>query len=842
MKHIFTFLIVLFYSFGVFAQDCTIKISFSANPNVPSGYIFKTDPQTDSAKYYWSFGDNTFSDSPMPTHSYKTSDTYLIQVKVTGTDGISCYGTLTERFEVGPATPPPYLMTGKGKVSKTTSTETCSLSITLTTGTVLTPVETVPAFEYKDGQYVEIAYEIHQEIASGCLTGISTKIVRISEIIQQPACVVAITYTKNPNSPKSYTFKTDQQADETKFYWSFGDKTSSDMSTPTHIFKIGDTYLVQVKIISKDGKTCYGELKGKFEGGNTIPPVIILEGKGKVKKTDTSDGCGLSITLSNNTIIIPIEIIPAFEFNDGQYVSLAYEYLTDKPSGCPAGVSVKIHKISDITPLPVCKIPIIYQKSTTSPTAYTFSTDTQPEGSKYYWRFGDGGISELASPVYSFKKAGSWLINLKVTNAAGKVCYGEIKAQFEAGTNPVLSGRGKVRKSTSESCDLVIATENGVLVPATLVTDFILKDGQYVEFTYEKYAEKITSCNEGSDIKLISIHEIQIVPVCKFEIVIKPKTGTPNSFLFNTVSNSEVSTWKWSFGDGQTSELKDPEHAYEKAGIYEVSCTITTAAGCTETRTMKHNVLAVPIPDCSGAISIILYDPTEKQCNGKAIVKLLDIQGVEIPNVKYNWSDKQSGSTVENLCPDRNYIVEASVEGVCQKRYSFSFLSKPIWRASSSMGQNNFSVVEPKEGVEYEWDFGNGTVLKGAEVTCDFANDGVYDVQLKAAIGTDFSVYSQEIVVMNSITGTTIINKSEINIFPNPVKDMLKINFGNPVKGDICIEILNLAGQKQLTRKINTDGFSQAAINIEQIKSGMYFLRISSGNQVIADHKFLKTN
>jgi PKD repeat protein len=842
MKHIFTFLLVLFYFSGLFAQDCTVNISFSANPNIPSGYIFKTDPQVEGAKYYWSFGDNTISDSPMPSHSYKITDTYLVQVKVTKTDGSSCYGTLQERFEAGTGTPTPIVMTGKGKVSKAATTEACGLSITLVGGTVLIPVETVHAFEYKDGQYVEIAYEIHQEIASGCISGISAKIVRISEIVVQPICKVPITISKNSTTPISYTFKTEQQPEGTKFYWSFGDKTSSDMASPTHTFKIADSYLVNLKVSSPEGKICYGEIREHFEGGTVPPSPTILYAKGKVKLTTTTDVCGLLITLNNNTTIVPVEMVPTFVFKDGQYVEIAYELLTDKASGCPNGLAAKIDKISDITPIPVCKVPIAYSKSAATPFSYSFSTDPQPEGSKFYWRFGDGGISELAAPVYTFKKAGLWVINLKVTDAAGKACYGEIKAQFEAGTNPVLSGRGKVRKSTSEGCDLVISTENAVLVPASLVTDFILKDGQYVEFTYEKYAEKITSCKEGTDIKVISIKEIQVVPTCKFEIVIKPKAGSSNSFVFTTVSNSEVKTWKWSFGDGQTSDLKDPEHAYEKAGVYEVSCTITTAAGCTETRTLKHNVLAVPVPDCSGAISIILFDPTDKQCNGKAIVKLLDNQGAEIPNVKYNWSDKQTGSTVENLCPDRNYIVEASVEGVCQKRYSFSFLSKPIWRASSIMGQNNFAVVEPKEGVEYEWDFGNGTVLKGAEVTYNFANDGVYDVQLKAAIGTDFTTYSQEIVVMNSITGTTIINKSEINIFPNPAKDMLKINFGTPVKGDICLEILNLAGQKQLTRRINTDGFSQAAINIEQLKSGMYFLRISSGDKVIIDHKFLKTN
>jgi len=223
--------------------------------------------------------------------------------------------------------------------------------------------------------------------------------------------------------------------------------------------------------------------------------------------------------------------------------------------------------------------------------------------------------------------------------------------------------------------------------------------------------------------KTVKIENIPVITSCKFDLVVKPKDGTPNTYLFSTVSQAEINSWKWSFGDGKTSDLKNPEHAYEKTGVYEVSCTISTAAGCRETRTVKHNVLALPLPNCSGAFNILLFDPTEKNCNGRATVKLLDNQGLEIANVNYRWSDNRTGSTVENLCPDKAYSVLASIEGVCQKSYSFTFLSKPIWRASSINGKNSFSVVEPKEGIEYEWNFGNGIVLKGAEVTYSFEND-----------------------------------------------------------------------------------------------------------------------
>jgi len=329
---------------------------------------------------------------------------------------------------------------------------------------------------------------------------------------------------------------------------------------------------------------------------------------------------------------------------------------------------------------------------------------------------------------------------------------------------------------------------------------------------------------------------------CKFDLIVKPKEATPNSFLFYAVSPVEIKTWKWSFGDGKTSDAKNPEHAYEKTGTYEVTCTVTTAAGCTETRTIKHTVLAAPLATCKGAISLLLFDPTNNMCNGKATVKLLDENAKEIANVKYIWSDGRTGSSIENLCPDKSYTVQAIIDGICQKNTSFTLLSKPIWRASTINGQNNFTVVEPKEGVQYEWNFGNGTTLKGAEVNYDFEKDGVYNVKLTATSGADFSEFSQQVVVLKSITGTDIINKSEVQIFPNPVKEMLNINFGNPVQNQLLIEINSISGQKTYSQQLNNEGFNQASINVQALNPGIYFIRITDGSHLIAERKFIKTN
>lgn len=928
MKTILTFLVVLFSFSGLFAQDCSVKIVFSTNKSLPPSYTFKIDQQYTGAKYYWSFGDNTSSELVIPTHTFKAPGSYLVQVKITKADGKICIGELKTQFEGGTTTNTPATLTGKGKVKKSATSDGCSLLITMENNTILAPVEVMPKFEFRDGQYVELKYELLKDVPSGCPTGISAKIYTIAEIPNTDVCKLPITFTKSTTSPITYTFSTEAQPEGSTYFWTFSDQGKSESVSPKHVFPTSGTYTVNLKVINASGKICNGEFKGTFDGGISANPAIF-SGKGKVINKASSNGCGLVIAMDNGNILVPAEWGTNFQLIEGQYLELAYEFIENKVLECTIGVAVKIHKVSEIIQPTVCKIPITYTKNSTSPVSYKFKTSTQSEGSTYYWFFGDEGKSSMESPNYTYKKAGTYTVNLKVIDKAGKTCYGEIKATFDGAEAAVLAAKGKVKKLTTPGCELGIVLENGTtFIAAKMATYFLFKEGQYVEFTYEKFDQKVTTCTEGTDIKIFSIKEIvqnteckayftatnklwsdpamikkvaftnlstgdikecnwnfgdnktsnELKPVheyaafgeykvclstvtttgckseycaivkvestpvvtCKFDVIIKSKDNAPNTYLFYANSNTEIKTWKWIFGDGKTSDQKNPEHTYSIPGIYEVSCFITTVEGCQETRTIKHTVLNSALSSCKGAINLLLFDPIDNKCSGKATVKLLDEAGKDIANVKYLWSDGRTGSTLENLCPDKPYTVQAIIDGVCQKNTSFTLMSKPIWRATTINGKNSFSVVSPVEGVEYEWNFGNGVFLKGAEVNFDFEADGVYDVNLKAVVGGDFAEFSQQVVVAKSIAETDVINKSELEIYPNPVKEMLKINFINPVEGNILIEVLNLSGQKTYSQQLNSEGFSQASVNLQQLKPGIYFLRITNGEKVIADRKFIK--
>ncbi len=52
---------------------------------------------------------------------------------------------------------------------------------------------------------------------------------------------------------------------------------------------------------------------------------------------------------------------------------------------------------------------------------------------------------------------------------------------------------------------------------------------------------------------------------------------------FFSSPSSDVVSYSWSFGDGQTSALQNPEHTYADSGYYNVMLVVTNSFGCTDT-------------------------------------------------------------------------------------------------------------------------------------------------------------------------------------------------------------------------------------------------------------------
>jgi PKD repeat protein len=61
---------------------------------------------------------------------------------------------------------------------------------------------------------------------------------------------------------------------------------------------------------------------------------------------------------------------------------------------------------------------------------------------------------------------------------------------------------------------------------------------------------------------------------------------------FTDKSLGQPTSWRWSFGDGTSSRLKNPSHKYKKAGTYTVKLTVKDSAGKTA-QVEKTNLIVV---------------------------------------------------------------------------------------------------------------------------------------------------------------------------------------------------------------------------------------------------------
>ncbi len=73
--------------------------------------------------------------------------------------------------------------------------------------------------------------------------------------------------------------------------------------------------------------------------------------------------------------------------------------------------------------------------------------------------------------------------------------------------------------------------------------------------------------------------------------------GDPTIFNDQSFTNNNylVNQWQWDFGDGNTSNLQNPQHTYANPGTYLIELIVTTQNGCRDTIQMNVNSLNAPI-------------------------------------------------------------------------------------------------------------------------------------------------------------------------------------------------------------------------------------------------------
>jgi PKD repeat protein len=87
---------------------------------------------------------------------------------------------------------------------------------------------------------------------------------------------------------------------------------------------------------------------------------------------------------------------------------------------------------------------------------------------------------------------------------------------------------------------------------------------------------------------------------------------------FSDLSGGSPTAWLWNFGDGQTSTVQNPTHAYATPGVYDVSLTITISSGQLST---KWTACVTVGPPCK-----VIIDDADWNGHGQYVFQAMQLE------------------------------------------------------------------------------------------------------------------------------------------------------------------------------------------------------------------------
>ncbi len=389
-------------------------------------------------------------------------------------------------------------------------------------------------------------------------------------------------------SPLVVQFKDESAGNPNSWYWDLGNGTVSFLKDPAATYFNPGRYTI--KLVVSNGTQSDSLVKVQYIVVHESPTIQFTS-------SDTAGCFPLTIQFTDGSS--PGDgIINSWlwDFGDGDTSALQNPSHTYSSQG-NYNVSLQVRNdrgcVQSLTRLNYIKlnngVKASFSVGTASnckpPTPVTFSNASTGTGNlSYQWLFGDGGSSNLANPTHTYSNAGTYTVKLIVKNNTGcsdsmilpnAIVVGTVQAGFNV-PSTVCAGVSLPLFNTSTPA------------PGSSFWDF--GDGT---FSQDLSPSKIYSVAGTYSIKLVAnfgacrdsvMQAIQVLPKPVSSFLSSP-TGScqpPLTVNFQQTTSGAVS-YKWYFGDGDSSVVQNPSHLYLSYGSFDVMLITTNAAGCSDT-------------------------------------------------------------------------------------------------------------------------------------------------------------------------------------------------------------------------------------------------------------------
>lgn len=712
----------------------------------PLTVSFTANPQADGYTYAWSFpgGTPAMADTPEAEVTYNTAGTYSVELTITNAAGAS---TVMETDLIvvaqGPTAGFTYVNDLGSAVVDFTDNSSFADGLQWFFGDGMMSVATNPTHTYA----TEGTYEVALVASNECGTDTSRQTIDIL-FVPEPAITASVS---SGCAPLTVTYTAQPQGPGYTYLWNIpgGLPMSSTNPVVTVVYNEPGNYTASVSVTNAAGT-------GTTE---TVTPVMVLPEPMVTFNIDYVLGA-YEATFSSTSQGVDNLVWNFGDGNtgEGQMVTHTYaapgNYQVSLTGTGPCGTETITQTIMVIV-APAGGFTSTGQNGCT-PFTTTFTANDQGSAYIYAWTFigGSPEFSSEANPTVTYNAAGTYSVSLVVTNAAGTTT--------ENLEDYIVVGEGPAADFTLSSTlgSLTIGAtgsdEEGITSWAWDFGDGNQGSGMSVMHTYGAsgtYTVQLTTTNAcGSNTTEQSV-TVLTVPMATFTS--SSLNVCPDEMIVLTADEQGAgNTYSWTIEGGTPATSTDATvmTSFANAGTYQVSLSVTNAAG---TSTTEQTVTVAALPTASFTYTLNGLTATFDNMSTNAIA--------------YTWLFPD-GTTSNEEFPMYafpgvgTYVVQLSVEGACGvAQVEQSIVVAGAVPEIDFILENNegcapltvsfFSTTENADALM--WSFPGGTPATSTEAnpTVTYVVPGVYNVTLSAsnAFGTN-SVTMQDAVTIYAAT------------------------------------------------------------------------------------------
>jgi gliding motility-associated-like protein len=449
------------------------------------------------------------------------------------------------------------------------------------------------------------------------------------------------------------------------YTWDFGDGQTTSGPNPTHNYSSEGTYKITLGYTDQYGcsnaitKLNYVEVHNPVAAfsinanQSTCPPLVVqfTNQSQNMNSLEWDFGDGNTSTLAD-----PVH----FYTYPGEYWPVMKVM---SKGGCVDVIQDK--KITINGP----RGTLTYNKTDgCAPVTVDFKGNTTDQVS-FIWDFNDGATAATADPkvTYTYTRPGTYLPRMILKDASG--------CQVPVSGKDLITVYGVQAKFTTDKqslCDRGIIRFEDISISNDLITNYLWTLGDGTTSTSKIFSHQYLAVGDYPvKLAVTTLHNcksdvqgavpLQVIPSPRAGITGPKEACVPVGFQFTGAllnANPYPLSWSWNFDNGQTAATQAPPVvAYDHAGSYQVSLTITNSYNCKGTALYPIVIHPLPLIDAGNDIVVCRDQP-----------KLLQASGA----VNYTWTSagnmscSHCSSTMVNPSSSVKYYVEGESAFGCK--------------------------------------------------------------------------------------------------------------------------------------------------------------------------------